>query len=264
MDLEMPKALAERFTNPAQKARSVSEAWGKENLFCPNCSSARLESTRQGFKAVDYFCPGCSSAFQLKSKSSNFGNRVVDGQYDTFINALESDQSPNLFLLQYSRLDWTVLNLLLIPNFAIPPSAIEKRKPLGPTARRAGWIGCFILLGEIPVEARIPVVSNGCSASPSKVREAFGKVKPFRDLTFAQRGWTLDVLKVVHALSKRHFTNQDIYAFSNDLAKRHPQNKHVRDKIRQQLQFLRDKGFLAQTREGVWNVSSDFTRETVV
>lgn len=264
MDLEMPKALAEPFKSPAQRARSVTEAWGKENLFCPNCSSAHLESTRQGFKAVDYFCPGCSSAFQLKSKSSGFGNRVVDGQYETFVKAMESDQSPNLFLLQYSRFDWTVLHLLLIPNFAIPPSAIEKRNPLGLTARRAGWVGCFIVLTEIPVEARISIVSKGCSASPGKVREAYGKVKPFRDLTFEQRGWTLDVLKVVHGLGKAQFTNQEIYAFSSDLAKRHPQNKHVRDKIRQQLQFLRDKGFLGQTVEGIWSLSSEFAKEKVI
>ena len=259
----MPKALAERFKSPAQKARCVSEAWGVENLFCPNCSSERLDATRQGFKAIDYFCPRCSSAFQLKSKSSNFGNRVLDGHYETFVSALESDQSPNLFLLHYSPLDWTVVNLMLIPNFAIPPSAIQKRKPLGPTARRAGWIGCFILLAEIPVEAQISIVSNGCSVSQSTVREAFSKVKPFRNLTLAQRGWTLDVLKIVHRLCERRFTNQDIYAYSNYLGKRHPRNKHVRDKIRQQLQFLRDKGFLAQTSDGVWNVSSDCTGKKV-
>ena len=264
MDLEMPKALAARFSSLAQKARCVTEAWGKENLYCPNCSSERLESTRHSFKAVDYFCPSCSSAFQLKSKSSEFGSRVVDGQYETFVRAMESDQSPNLFLLQYRLVDWTVQNLLLIPNFAIPPSAIEKRKPLGPTARRAGWIGCFILLVQIPVEARIPIVSNGCSASPSKVREAFGKVRPFRDLTLAQRGWSLDVLKAVHALGKRQFTNQDIYGCSNDLGKLHPQNQHVKDKIRQQLQFLRDKGFLTQTSKGVWKLPADSAHEAII
>ena len=108
MDLEMPKALAAGFHSPAQRARSVTEAWGKQNLFCPSCLSPRLESTRGSFKAVDYFCPGCSSAFQLKSKSSNFGNRVLDGQYDTFINALESDRSPIITLLSYIDIFWGV------------------------------------------------------------------------------------------------------------------------------------------------------------
>ena len=34
------------------------------------------------------------------------------------------------------------------------------------------------------------------------------------------------------------------YAHADKLAKLHPNNTHVRDKIRQQLQVLRDLGFL--------------------
>ena len=34
----------------------------------------------------------------------------------------------------------------------------------------------------------------------------------------------------------------------------HPENLHVKDKIRQQLQVLRDRGFLAQFERGVWAV----------
>jgi type II restriction enzyme len=55
------------------------------------------------------------------------------------------------------------------------------------------------------------------------------------------RGWTLDVLNVVRALK---FILQDVYAFAGHLAKLHPANRHVRDKIRQQLQVLRDLGLV--------------------
>jgi hypothetical protein len=41
-----------------------------------------------------------------------------------------------------------VENVILIPRFAFPLSAIEKRKPLAETARRAGWVGCNILLQQ--------------------------------------------------------------------------------------------------------------------
>jgi type II restriction enzyme len=34
----------------------------------------------------------------------------------------------------------------------------------------------------------------------------------------------------------------------------HPDNRHVKDKIRQQLQVLRDRGFLEQAERGVWVV----------
>jgi len=40
------------------------------------------------------------------------------------------------------------------------------------------------------------------------------------------------------------FTLADVYAHAGALAKLHPQNRHVRDKIRQQLQVLRDLGLL--------------------
>jgi type II restriction enzyme len=36
------------------------------------------------------------------------------------------------------------------------------------------------------------------------------------------------------------------------LAKLYPQNHHIRDKIRQQLQVLRDRDLLKQVERGVW------------
>lgn len=50
------------------------------------------------------------------------------------------------------------------------------------------------------------------------------------------------------------FTNADIYAYERELAALHPDNRHIRDKIRQQLQVLRDTGFLTQPARGLWRV----------
>jgi len=52
------------------------------------------------------------------------------------------------------------------------------------------------------------------------------------------------VLNVVRGLNKTEFTLQGVYAFAAQLEKLHPDNRHVRDKIRQQLQVLRDLGFV--------------------
>ena len=60
-----------------------------------------------------------------------------------------------------------------------------------------------------------------------------------------KRGWTLDVLQVVQSLNKKEFLLSDVYAHADTLAKLHPKNAHVRDKIRQQLQVLRDLGLLS-------------------
>jgi type II restriction enzyme len=62
--------------------------------------------------------------------------------------------------------------VILVPHFAFSLSVVECRAPLPATARRAGWIGCNILLGQIPQDARIPIVSNGEFQSRGKIREA--------------------------------------------------------------------------------------------
>ena len=36
---------------------------------------------------------------------------------------------------------------------------------------------------------------------------------------------------------------QDMYSFEKDLSAIHPENKNIKPKIRQQLQFLRNKGY---------------------
>ena len=59
-----------------------------------------------------------------------------------------------------------------------------------------------------------------------------------------RRGWTLDVLNVVRSLGRDRFTLADVYARSSVLQKMYPQNQHIREKIRQQLQRIRDMGLI--------------------
>ena len=160
------------------------------------------------------------------------------------VRAIRENRTPNLFALEYEPSDWAVVNLILIPSFAFPLSAVEKRKPLAAHARRAGWVGCNILLDAIPADARIAIVRAGNSISPKIVREQYLKVLPFEKLTPEKRGWTLDVLNVLRKLGKTEFALRDVYAAELGLARLHPANRHVRDKIRQQLQVLRDLGFV--------------------
>ncbi len=69
-----------------------------------------------------------------------------------------------------------------------------------------------------------------------------------------QRGWTLDVLNVVRSLGKPKFNLAEIYKSEEKLAHLHPANRHVRDKIRQQLQVLRDLGILEFLRPGEYHI----------
>ena len=55
------------------------------------------------------------------------------------------------------------------------------------------------------------------------------------------RGWIVDVMRCIELTRKPVFTLADIYRFESALAKQHPGNRHIKDKIRQQLQILRDR-----------------------
>lgn len=57
-------------------------------------------------------------------------------------------------------------------------------------------------------------------------------------------GWKLEVFNCVNLISKQVFTLNDINKFENHLKKIYPSNKHIKDKIRQQLQLLRDLGLI--------------------
>jgi type II restriction enzyme len=243
------------YKSNAQRARVATEAWAQGNLYCPNCDSPHLDRARANMPAVDFDCPNCHAPFQLKAQSHTFCARIVDAAHSTMVRAIRENRTPNLFALHYEPSAWSVANLILIPSFAFPLSAIEKRNPLSPTARRAGWVGCNILLGAIPLDAKIPVIVDGVALPQKKVREQYARIRPLEKLKSEQRGWTLDVLNAVRSLGKAEFALNDVYDLEGKLARLHPANRHIRDKIRQQLQVLRDLGLLEFLGAGKYRLS---------
>jgi type II restriction enzyme len=256
MQLEMPVDLAAAYKSPSQRARVISEAWGSENLYCPRCDSPRLDASRVNARVFDFICPNCTAAFQLKSQSHLFSRRITDSAYDVMRRAIEANRTPHLLALQYDPLSWNVRNLTLIPSFAFTLSCLEKRKPLAATARRAGWVGCNILLSNIPVDARIGLVSDGRPANPDRVRRQYSQLKPLEELGYDKRGWTFDVLNLVRSLGKHQFSLEEVYHGSDELRKLHPDNRHVPEKIRQQLQRLRDMGLVQFLGRGAYRLNS--------
>mgnify|MGYP001568124232 FL=1 len=69
------------------------------------------------------------------------------------------------------------------------------------------------------------------------------------------RGWLLDIMRCIEKGGRRSFVLGDIYAFEHELSRLHLDNKHIRDKIRQQLQVLRDKGYLEFTSRGSYQLT---------
>ncbi len=252
MILDLPIEAGEGYRSPSQIVRVVTEAWMLGNMYCPACVSNRLIDTANNTEAVDFVCGRCDSGFQLKAKAGVIGRKILDAGYDAMMRAIDKDQLPHFLFLGYNRNHYTVNDLVLVPNFCLGRSAIEARKPLSEKARRAGWVGCNIVLDCVPPEGRIPVISSGNIVSKETVRKKFREVKPLENLSVKMRGWTLDVITALRTLEKREFTLTEVYSFERELSGKHPDNKHVRDKIRQQLQILRDLGYLEFVRRGYY------------
>jgi type II restriction enzyme len=250
VDLHLPTSNLVNYKSGSQRARVSTEPWGEANLYCAACDSPRISSLPTGTHAVDFSCPSCASRYQLKSSARKFGNRVIDGAYAAMHRAILSDQTPNLFFLHYQLPQLTVESVLLIPRFAFSLSCVEKRNALSPTARRAGYVGCYFVLDRIPPDARIPIIQNARPVSSSQVRKAYNRIRSLEDLNIEKRGWTLDVLNIVKSLNKTEFKLKEVYEHEGVLAKLHPDNAHIQPKIRQQLQELRDMKLLKFLGDG--------------
>jgi type II restriction enzyme len=243
MNLQCALELASAYTSASQVARILTEDWCTRELYCPACDSNRLAASKVNSPAVDFSCPECEQLFQLKGLKKWNPKKIVDAGYEAMLRSIRADRIPNLLILQYSR-DWSVQNLMVIPRVFFSESVIEKRPPLGPGARRAGWVGCNILLSQIPEDGKINVVSAGREVPRRYVRDEYSRIKNLAELPPSLRGWTVDVLKVIRELRKPRFSLQDLYGFEAELKNLHPRNQNVRPKIRQQLQVLRDLGLL--------------------
>jgi type II restriction enzyme len=57
-------------------------------------------------------------------------------------------------------------------------------------------------------------------------------------------------MKCVEAIGRHEFELGEVYAFETHLGALYPENRHVRQKIRQQLQVLRDHGYLEFVSRG--------------
>lgn len=255
MNLQCSIEFAAAYKAGPQIARVLSEHWCSRELYCPACDSSRISPSRVNTSGFDFTCPKCEQAFQLKSSRVWNPRRIPDAAYDAMIRSIRSDRAPHLLLLQYTS-EWYIRNVLLIPRMFFTESVIEKRKPLSPTARRAGWVGCNILLNGIPEDGKIAIVSSGTPEPRQQVRREFERVRGLAELPPSLRGWTVDVLNAVRRLGKSQFSLQELYQLESELQVAHPQNRNVRPKIRQQLQVLRDLRLLEFSDRGAYRLRS--------
>ncbi|MDY4921077.1 MAG: DpnI domain-containing protein [Phascolarctobacterium sp.] len=244
MNLNMDADIAASYSSSSQRIRVITENWAALNLFCPYCGNEYVRHFENNRPVADFYCPKCKEEYELKSKDGNIMSKINDGAYSTMLERIESVNNPNFFFLQYAKQNMNVKNLLMVPKYFFLPEVIEKRKPLAATARRAGWVGCNILLEKIPYEGRIFIIKDEKEQPVDEVIEKVNRTAFIRKYKLDTRGWILDILNCINLIDGKNFSLEQIYAFEEMLASKYPNNHHIKDKIRQQLQVLRDKGFI--------------------
>lgn len=254
MDLTLNLALCDSYKSASQKARVLSEAWAERNAFCCLCGGDLLR-TRNNAPVLDLICVQCKGGFELKSTRGTFSNKVPDGAFTAMMGRLRNISSPNFFFLTYDAKYLHVTNFFAVPTYFLDMTVIEKRKPLSSDAIRAGWIGCNIVLDRIPEAGRVFYVRNSEIVERSAVMERWSRTAFLRrEPSLEARGWVLETLRCIQSLNSREFTLQHMYEFVPQLKLSFPRNNFIREKIRQQLQVLRDAGLILFEGQGRYSI----------
>lgn len=242
------------YISASQIARLRTEAWVGKSIFCPSCG-CDIAATPNNSKACDFICQDCKEEFELKSKSGKIGNKIINGAYSTLIKRLASHNNPNLCALNYNKNSLEVENFFIVPRYFFTKSIIEERKPLSMSARRAGWIGCNIAVHKIPEAGKIYYIKNSISLKKETVLQAWNATKFLRiDKTDESKGWLLDTMYYIDKIGLNDFTIDQLYEFEPYFKLKYPSNSHIKEKLRQKLQVLRDNGYLEFVSRGKYKI----------
>ncbi len=250
MDLNLDINIANRYSNKSQIARVLTENWVRYNGYCPNCGN-ELSEFENNRPVADFLCENCREEFELKSKKSfKVSKKIVDGAYSKMIERIREENNPNFFFLTYDMTKLQVTNFVIIPKFFFLPNIIEKRKPLSSSARRAGWVGCNINIADIPENGRLYYVKQSQIIPQNQIIEDWKKVSFIKKRKGESKGWIIDIMKCIDNIPNIDFTLADVYKFEDILREKYPENHFIKDKIRQQLQILRDRGIIEFVSRG--------------
>lgn len=244
MRLTFDKEIAAHYHSSAQIARLLTEDWVTKNMYCPRCGNSNLTHFNNNRPVADFFCPACKNEYELKSKNGVLSKKIADGAYDTMIQRITGNKNPDFFFMSYSKSELKVMDFILIPKHFFTPNIIEKRNPLSASARRSGWIGCNILIDKIPEQGRISIISKGKEENIRNVIQRIQVSDMLKVEAIESRGWLFDILNCVNHMPNQNFTLNDIYEYEPILKSKYPNNHNIKPKIRQQLQFLRDRGII--------------------
>lgn len=253
MNLFLNQNLAEGYFSNSQITRVLTEGWVSENVYCSSCGNDSLAEFKNNSPVADFFCVSCKSQFELKSKKDGFNLKIVDGAYGSMISRINSEDNPHFFFLNYLRSQLKVVNFIVIPKYYFVDDVIEKRKPLSKNAKRAGWIGCNILSKNIPVNGKIFYIKDGKVIDKKDVLNSWAKTSFLSQQKKENRGWLIEIMRIIDKIPYSNFKLDDMYKFESELKAKFPNNNFIKDKIRQQLQVMRDKGIIEFRERGCYS-----------
>lgn len=245
-------SVAQGYSSRSQIGRIVTEHWAGRELYCPFCGRPSIQKLENNMPVADFICPDCNEQFELKSKQGKESATVVDGSYSAMINRIKSDANPNFIFLYYQGIQPAVQQCILVPKYFISTEQIQIRKPLPPTAKRAGWVGCTIRLDSVPQEGRIYIVRNQNPRASQAVLGDVARTRFMAEAKLTQRSWLLDTMRCIQRIDAKEFALHDVYVFCEELSIRHPGNRNIEAKLRQQLQLLQDRGFITFLGNGIY------------
>lgn len=243
MDLKFNVSLSENYKSSSQKARVLTQDWFTREGYCPCCLQQSIVPFENNRAVADFFCSHCKEEYELKSKKRKFTKMVQGSAYSKMMERINADNNPNFLLLSYNR-DNCVDDFFVIPKQFITEEKVIKRKPLSSTAQRKGWIGCNIDISNVPEKGKIFIVRNGVVRDSKIVEKEFKDTLFLRENTAYSKGWLLEVLKCIERIPNNDFSLVDIYKFEEHFQKLYPKNRHIKEKIREQLQLLRNKNMI--------------------
>jgi len=253
MNLQSYLELGNSYKSNSQKARAFTEPFVQENFYCSYCG-ADLIGCQNNDKVRDFDCSKCDENYELKSKQGkSLGKTIADGRYSTMVERINNSNNPNFYFLNYDKTNFEVINFCAVPNYFFTSEIIIPRKNGIPN--RPDYIMCSIDISAIPNSGKIFYVKDKEIITKNKVLDDWNKTLFLKESKNIQaKGWLLDIMKCIEKINRNSFSLSDLYHFENYLKVKHPENNNIQAKIRQQLQVLRDKGFLQFTNRGNYGV----------
>lgn len=122
-------------------------------MLCPICNNKELIKYNMNEKSKDVMCKGCNCQIQIKAKKQikkeETSLKLLGAEYKTTCSSIKENNVHYLVILYSVTNDiYTINDIYFINSEDINETCIIPRKPLSPTAKRAGWQGCTLIFNK--------------------------------------------------------------------------------------------------------------------